>query len=97
MSNHSGTVFTKLRDALFEPPGDARFIEIVRRHLHFHAVADGETHPSLAHFATDRGEHEVLVVQLDAEHSPRQHCLHAAFDFNMCFFHKLFVKKLVLR
>ena len=74
-------------EVLFQPPGDARLVQIVRRHFHFHAVADGEAHPALAHLAADRGEDEVFVVQFDAEHRSGQHGRDATFDFNVFFFH----------
>ena len=71
---------------LFQPPSDARLVQIVGRHFHFDAVADGEAHPAFAHFAADGGEDEMLVVQLDAEHRAGQDGLDAAFDFDVFFF-----------
>src|SRR5277367_2443228 len=53
---------------LFQPPGDARLVEVVGRHLHFHPVSDGEAHPAFAHLAANGGQHEVFVVQFDAKH-----------------------------
>src|SRR6266496_1900059 len=73
---------------LFQTPGDPRLGQVVGRHLHFHAVADGQAHPALAHLATDGGEHEVFVVEFDSEHRAREHGLNAALDFNVFFFHK---------
>src|SRR5688572_7850654 len=56
-----------------EPPRDARFVQVVRRHFHFHTVADGNSDPALAHLAANGCEHHVLVPQLDAEHRARKH------------------------
>src|SRR6266496_3304274 len=75
--------------ALFEAPGDACLAQIVSRHLHFDAVADRQARPALAHFAANRGEHEVFVIQFHPEHRPRQHRLDAPFHFNVFFFHRL--------
>jgi len=44
---------------------DAGFVEVVRRHFHFYAVADGKTDEPLAHLAGDMREHLVFVRQLD--------------------------------
>ena len=74
------------RGKLFQPPGDARLVEVVGRHFHFDAVANGEAHPAFAHFAADGGEDDVLVVQFDAEHGSGQNRLDTAFYFNVFFF-----------
>ena len=81
----------QLRSAkrLFQPPGDARFVQVVGRHFHLHAVADGKAHPALAHLAANGGEDEVFVRQFNPEHRPRQHGRNATFDFNVFFFHGL--------
>ena len=68
---------------------DAGLRQVVWRHLHFDAVADGEAHPTLAHLAADRRQHEVFVIQLDAEHGSREHSLDSAFYFDWFFFHAL--------
>jgi hypothetical protein len=72
-----------------QTPSDARFAQVVGRHLHFDAVADGEADEAFAHFAANGGEDEVLVVQHDAEHGSGEDHLDAAFDFDMFFFHGL--------
>src|SRR6266404_5322447 len=69
-----------------EPPGDARLVQIIRRHLHLHAVPDCQSYPPLAHFAANGGEHQVLVVQLDTEHRAWEDNRNDAFYFNMLFF-----------
>ena len=91
-SNAGANVLKPATDApgfLLQPPGDACFLQVVGRHLHFHPVADGKTHPTLAHLAADGGQHEVLVFQFHPEHRARQHGHDATFDFNMFFFHGL--------
>ena len=71
---------------LSQPPGDARLVQVVGRHFHFHAVADGQAHPAFAHLATDGRQDNVLVVQFDAEHRAGQNRLDTAFDFDVFFF-----------
>ena len=73
---------------LLQPPNDSRFVQVVRGHLHFDTIANGEAHPALAHFAGDGGEDEVFVVEFDAEHGPGQDGMDHTFDFNGRFFHK---------
>ena len=74
---------------LLKPPGNSRFIQIVGRHLHFHAIANRQANPSLAHLAANRRQHEVLVVEFYPEHCSRQDGLHAPFHFDVIFFHRL--------
>src|SRR6516164_10111497 len=71
-----------------QAPNDARFVQIVGRHFHFDAVANGESNPAFAHFAADGRQNEVLVVELDAEHGARQDGLDDSFDFDWRFFHR---------
>src|SRR6516164_1052101 len=61
-----------------QPPGDARLVQVIGRHLHFHAATGGEAHPALAHLPADGGQHQVLVVQLDPEHGAGQYRRDAA-------------------
>ena len=70
-----------------QPPGNASFIEVVGRHLHLHAIPHRQPHPTLAHLATDGGEHDMLVGQFNAEHGAREHSFHTAFNLDMLFFH----------
>ena len=69
-------------------PDDARLVQVVLGHFHFHAVADGEPDEALAHLAGNGREKLVLVVQLDAKHRSGQHGLNSTFNFYM-FFHEL--------
>ena len=83
----------KLRSSA-QPPSDAALGQIVGRHFHAHAVASGEADPAFAHLATDGGEDEVLVIELDPEHGAGEDDIHATFYFNV-FFHqgKIKIKK----
>src|SRR5258705_10659559 len=74
---------------LAQPPGDARLVQIVRRHLHFYAIAHGEPNPALAHLAANRSQHQVLVVQFHSEHGSRENHRYYAFHFDMVFFQLL--------
>jgi hypothetical protein len=78
-----------------QTPCYPRLLKIVRRHLHFHAVACCDSDPSLAHFPADGCQHHVLVRQLDPEHRAREHNSYYAFDFNVfffCFSHSFILK-----
>lgn len=66
--------------------GDARFAEIVGRHLDIHAIADTDADEIFAHFARDMGQHFVAVGQSNAEHGARQHLCHRTRQFNWFFF-----------
>ncbi len=67
---------------LLQPPSDTRLVKIVRRHLHFHAIARGQAHPAITHLAADGGEHEVLVVEFHPEHGTGHNGLDTTFHFN---------------
>ena len=73
-------------EKLFQPPGNARLVEVVGRHFHFDAVANGQAHPAFAHFAADGGEDDVLVVEFDTKHRAGQNGLDPTFDFDVFFF-----------
>src|SRR5271169_2844563 len=53
-----------------DAPDDAGLVQVIRGHLHLHAVTDGEAHEPLAHFAGNGRQHLMFVVQFDAEHCP---------------------------
>jgi hypothetical protein len=76
---------------LAEPPRNPRFIQIVRRHFHLHSVAHSQPHPALSHFATNRREDDMTIVQFDTKHRAREDYRDGAFHFNMLFsrFHHL--------
>ena len=74
---------------LFQPPGDARLVEVVGRHLHFDPITDSEAHPAFAHLAANGGEDEVLVVELHPEHGAGQDDFHATLDFDMLFHYSI--------
>jgi len=70
---------------LTKPVGDARFGEIVRRHLQAHAVPDRQPHKMAPHLAGDVRQHLMLVVQHDAKHRSGQNGLNRSFQFNGLF------------
>ena len=51
-----------------QPIDNARFIEIVRRHLYFDPVAHSEADESFPHLAGNVGKNEVMIFELNAEH-----------------------------
>jgi hypothetical protein len=51
-----------------QPIDNARFIEIVRRHLDFDPVAYSEADESFPHLAGNVGKNEVMIFELNAEH-----------------------------
>ena len=65
---------------------DASALQIVRRHLDHHAVADAGADAELAHLAGRVGEDLVIVVELHAEVSVRQHFGDRAVEFQHLFF-----------
>lgn len=65
-----------------QPKCDARFGEIVRRHFHSHAVADGEADEVFPHFSRNMRQHFVLIVQGHAKHRARKDRFDDAFEFN---------------
>ena len=69
-----------------QPPNDARFIQVVRRHFHFYAVAGGEPDKLFAHFSGDGRQYEMPVSEFDAKHGSGQDQLHRSFDFDGLFF-----------
>ena len=69
---------------LAKPVDDASFIDVIGRHLHFDAVADGKTNKALAHFTGNMGEDEVLVRQLNTKHCTRKNRHDDSFQFD-CF------------
>jgi len=71
---------------LLEPPRDPRLVQVIGRHFHFNAVTGGKANPAFAHLAAYGRQHQMLIVQLNAEHGPGQNCRDATFDFNMVFF-----------
>jgi hypothetical protein len=77
-----------------EPPGDASFVQIVRRHLHPDAVASGNAHPPFPHFSAEGGEHQMFVIQFHPEHRSRENGVNPAFDFNTFFFQLIPLVKL---
>jgi hypothetical protein len=73
------------RGWLTQAPGDARFVQVVRRHFHFYAVACGQADKSFPHFAGDGGEDLVLIVQFDAKHCPGEDVYDPSLDLYVLF------------
>ncbi len=67
---------------LSEAVDDSAFIEVVRGHFEFDAVAIGEADEAFAHLAGDVREDLVLVRELDTEHGPGEDGDDFAFGFN---------------
>ena len=57
---------------LLEPVDDARLIDVVRRHLKFNAIADGESNKSFAHFPGNVRKDKMLVGKSNPEHGTGQ-------------------------
>jgi hypothetical protein len=59
--------------AMSESINDASFAGIIRRHLHFHPVADCQANETFAHLPGDVRENKMLVRKRDAKHGSGQH------------------------
>jgi len=70
-----------------QAPGDPAFIQIVGRHFQFHTIPYRDAYPAFSHLSANRGQHQVLVLQLHAKHCSRKHRCNDTFHFNMLFFH----------
>jgi hypothetical protein len=62
---------------------DPRAVEIVRGELTAHAVARQDANAEAPHLASHMSEHDVVVVELHAEHRVRQRLDHLALEFNL--------------
>jgi len=71
-----------------QPPNDAGLVQIVGRHFHFHAVADGVAQKAFTNPAGNGGQHEMLVVELDAAGGAGQDDFDGAFHRDGLFCHK---------
>jgi hypothetical protein len=75
-----------MRDALTEPVNDPRLVQIVRRHLDFHAIAHRQANEPFPHLAGDVCEDDMLVPQFDAEHGPGEDGSNLSFGFDDFFY-----------
>jgi hypothetical protein len=57
---------------ILEAVNDARFVNVVRRHLEFDAITDGKSNKSFAHFSGNVRENKMLVGESNPEHSAGQ-------------------------
>jgi hypothetical protein len=81
-----------------ESVDDSGFADIIRRHFHSNAIANGETDETFAHLAGDMGQDKVLVSQGNSEHGPWQHRHDSAFYGNRLFrIHRGFLERLTAR
>ena len=58
--------------------GDARLVQIVRRHFDVVLVADADADEIFPHFARDMSQNLMTIRQRDQEHGAGQHLRHAA-------------------
>jgi len=65
-----------------EPIHNARFGDVVWRHLHFYAITDCQTNKAFAHFPWDMRKDQMVVRKRDAKHGPGKHRHDGAFHFN---------------
>jgi hypothetical protein len=61
------------RVGILESINDAGFGGVVRRHLHFHPVANCKPNKAFAHLSRNVGENEMFVGERDAKHRSGQH------------------------
>src|SRR5262249_46357232 len=73
----SHTCYTTL-----EPVNNASFGGIVRRHLHFHPVANCKPNKAFAHLPGNVGKNEMIVSERDAKHRSGKHRHDDALQFN---------------
>jgi heme-degrading monooxygenase HmoA len=64
---------------------DSRAVEVVWRQLAAHTVAGKDADAKAAHLAGDVTEHDVLVVELHAEHRVREGFDDFALEFDFLF------------
>jgi len=70
---------------ILEAVNDARFVNVIRRHLEFDAITDGESNKSFAHFSGNMCEDKMLVGQSNPEHSAGQDRHDRSFQFESFF------------
>ena len=68
-----------------ESINDPRLGGVVRRHMHFHSVANGKSNKTFAHFSGDVREHEIVIGKRNPKHCSGQHVHNRAFDLNRLF------------
>jgi hypothetical protein len=81
----SGCEKFHLNSFLCESINDASLVDIVRRHLQFHTVANRKANKTFAHFSRNMGEHEVFVRQRDAKHCAWKNGQDCPFDLDSFF------------
>ena len=61
------------RVGISESINDAGFGGVVRRHLHFHPVANCKPNKAFAHLPRNVGKNEMFVSERDAKHRSGKH------------------------
>src|ERR1700734_3041297 len=74
------------KSALRMTVNDARFVQVVGRHLDVHFVANRDADEILAHFAGDMGKDLVPVGERDTEHRAGKHLRYVSSQFDWLFF-----------
>src|SRR5262249_23847228 len=82
----SALLWRRRRCIAFMAKTDAAALQIVRRHLYDHTVANSGTDAEFAHLARRIGEHLVLVVELHPEISIRKNLGDRTIEFQQLFF-----------
>ena len=80
-----GSLKKQNRDLSLPPSEEARLVQIVGRHLHLHAVTDGQAHEAFGRVVGDGGGHGMRVVGFDANHGVGQNVLRGTFQFDAFF------------
>ncbi len=62
------------RVGILESINDAGFGGVVRRHLHFHPVANCKPNKAFAHLSRNVGKNKMVVGERDAKHRSGEHC-----------------------
>ena len=61
------------RVGILESINDAGFGGVVRRHLHFHPVANCKPNKAFTHLPRNMGKNKMVVSERDAKHRSREH------------------------
>src|SRR6185312_11218233 len=79
----SAPAIASIRDRSAMPVDDPRSVQVVGRELAAHAIAGQDADAEAPHLACHMAEHDVVVVQLHAEHRVRQGLDHLALEFDL--------------
>src|SRR6202035_4356577 len=79
----SSAAMDSIRERSAVPVDDPRAVQVVGGELAAHAVAGKDADPEAPHLARHVPEHDVIVVQLHAEHRVGQSLDHLALEFDL--------------